>query len=250
MVQRSEQRPQPRRASRWKGPLGWATVVVAGLLVGGLAALGVHGLASSDGAAGHPSSRPVAAATSQSPTPKAATSSAPHATASPKPVTVVPVNQRVVAPPASVVRAALATKGKAVPAVSAPPVSLATTSSPVKGAEISITGLSAVSGKGKGIGMINGPSLLFHVVVKNTGSKPESLAGIAVNLYCGQKLTPALELNDSRASAMPSSVAAGSAAAGTYVFKVPVNERGKVRITVNYAVGIPVSVFDGAAPSK
>jgi len=259
MVQRSGRRPELKRAPQWKKQVGWSVVVAAGLLVGALAAVGVHGLPSTDGAgAGHPSSRPVAAAASHGATPKpavgapghASASGTAHATASPKPVTVVPAGQRVVAAPASVVRAALATKGKAVAAVSAPPIPLTTTSSPVPGAEISIAGLSAVSGSGKGVGMINGPSLLFHVVVRNAESKPESLAGIAVNLYYGTKLTPALELNDSRSSAMPASVAPGSSAAGTYVFKVPASDRAKVRITVNYAVGTPVSVFDGAAPAK
>lgn len=237
MIQRKGPAPEVKRtttASKWAG---WMALIAAGVAVGALIAWGVHGqMAAEPTSAAHASANPVV---SGSPVPTPTHTS--HGVVS----AAVP-KQRVATPSASVSRAAAATKGKPVPAVSAAPVSLSTTSGPTPGIEISVTGLTAVAGKGTGTGMVDGPSLLFNVVVKNAGTRAQSLAGVAVNTYYGKDHTPALQLNDPRAVAMPTSVAAGSAAAGSYVFKVPTNERAKVRITVDFASGVPVSVFDGS----
>jgi hypothetical protein len=75
------------------------------------------------------------------------------------------------------------------------------------------------------------------------------LTTAVVNLTFGADNTPATGLSGPGAASLPQEVAAGQTASGVYVFNVPSDQRDLVRVWVDYRLGLPVVVFEGAAPS-
>lgn len=129
-----------------------------------------------------------------------------------------------------------------------PPVGLNDDEQVKPGLTAGVEKLEAVTGKAEGPGEVGGPAIRFTVRLRNAGDQPQSLTTTVVNVYYGDKSTPASTLSGPGATPMPDSVAPGAEASATYVFTVPRDGRDKVVITVDYSVDTSVVAFRGRAP--
>jgi hypothetical protein len=118
----------------------------------------------------------------------------------------------------------------------------------IPGVTFSIAGLESVEGEAEGRGQVAGPAIRFRIDVDNTTSEAVQLGTTVVNVFMGSAQRPAQELSGPGAEPFPAEVAPGGAASGVFVFSVPLEERDQVAISVDFAVGVPVAVFEGAAP--
>ncbi|WP_374009469.1 hypothetical protein [Leifsonia sp. LS-T14] len=134
------------------------------------------------------------------------------------------------------------------PAPSAPPAGLTATATPVPGVEVHLTNVEAVEGKASGVGEVGGPAIRFTVNVTNTTDQDVDLKTAVVQLYYGSAQNPGLAVSGPGGSPLPTSVAAGQAVSGVYLFTVPVDQRDDVTITFDYRAGTPVVVFRGPGP--
>lgn len=130
--------------------------------------------------------------------------------------------------------------------VEASPVPLDSPAIVTEGLTASIGDIAAVDGFASGVGEIGGPSLKFTVSATNTGRASLPLQTAVIGLTYGSNSTPAIELT-SASTPLPAEVAPGQTVTGAYVFVVPTEARGDIRITLDYRVGTPVSVFEGSA---
>ncbi|RKR72933.1 hypothetical protein [Frondihabitans australicus] len=137
--------------------------------------------------------------------------------------------------------------GTAKPGTQAKAVPLTATATPVSGVHVTLAHLQAVQGKGDGVGEISGPAIRFDVVFQNDTSAAIPLSSVVVNVTYGSSKTPADELT-SNEKPLPASIDKGQSGTGTYTFTLPEADRSDVQITVDYHVGIPITVFSGSAP--
>ena len=128
------------------------------------------------------------------------------------------------------------------------PVPLTDPAVAVPGVVFSISELEAVEGVARGPGEIAGPSLRFAVSVRNDTAATVSLTSTVVNFFFGAAQSPATELAAPGGVPFPDAVAAGQAAQGVFVFTVPADARDEVQIAVDYSAGVPIVLFEGAAP--
>ena len=128
------------------------------------------------------------------------------------------------------------------------PVPLTDPAVAVPGVVFSISELEAVEGVARGPGEIAGPSLRFAVSVRNDTAATVSLTSTVVNFFFGAAQSPATELAAPGGVPFPDAVAAGQAAQGVFVFTVPTDARDEVQIAVDYSAGVPIVLFEGAAP--
>ncbi|MCZ2836432.1 hypothetical protein [Modestobacter sp. VKM Ac-2985] len=112
---------------------------------------------------------------------------------------------------------------------------------------MSVVSLEAIDGQASGPGNVSGPAVRVTVRITNDGSAPLVLDGAVVTVVHGADATPAAPLDDPSALRFTGSLAAGESAAGVYVFSVPAEQRGDVRVQVAHQPGAPVAVFTGAA---
>ncbi|TFD12070.1 hypothetical protein E3T35_08105 [Cryobacterium sp. TMT1-2-2] len=215
----------------------WWIVASAALAVL-VVVLVVAGVAASNGAG------PNLAGASQSPAstprPKAMPTATPTAVPSRDPSsTAIPT----VAPAPTEAAAA-----EPAPPAAQAPVPLTESAAAVPGVVFSVGALSAVDGVARGPGEVGGPSLRFTVTVRNDTPDTVSLGSTVVNLFFGAEQSPATELTASGGAPFPESVAPGATQQGTFVFAVPSDRRDQVSIAVDYSVGVPIVLFEGAAP--
>ena len=182
--------------------------------------------------------------TSPSPAPSRSPSPSPTPSPSPVPAETTPPAPSVPDPNAGV---GVPSSEVAPPQVQEP-VPLTDPAVAVPGVVFSISELEAVEGIARGPGEIAGPSLRFAVSVRNDTAAPVSLTSIVVNFYFGAAQSPATELAAPGGVPFPDEVAAGQAANGVFVFTVPDDERDEVQIAVDYSAGVPIVLFEGAAP--
>ena len=97
---------------------------------------------------------------------------------------------------------------------------------------------------------MSGPAIRFRVAITNSTSTAIDLASTVVTVDYGAERTPALQLYEPGSSPLPSSAGPGDTATAVYIFTVPVDQRGLVHITVDYAVGIPPLEFTGPVPTS
>jgi hypothetical protein len=116
------------------------------------------------------------------------------------------------------------------------------------GVTVALSDLEPVEGEASTPGEVAGPSLRFTVTFTNDGDEAYSLVGAVTNLYFGAEQIPATELAEPGGEAFPAEVAPGGTASGTFVYNVPTEQRGQVRITVDYAAAEPAVVYEGSAP--
>lgn len=194
------------------------------LLLAGLA-LSVSCAGCGAHAATHASAGSSPATTPGSAAPGSA-SSAPSAGSTPSaPASLVPVPERVTETKAAVAMSATSTFRPQVTA--------------------RITGHTATSSVAHGPGQIGGaPSVAFTVEIDNGTGTPLPLDGVTVTASYGAAAVPAT-LSDG-STAFSGQLRARSKATGTYVFEIPVEDRGAVTVTVNYSATEPTVVFTGA----
>jgi hypothetical protein len=137
---------------------------------------------------------------------------------------------------------------KPTPTKTSGPVNITDPGTVTTGLTAQIGNFASVKGQATGPGEIDGPSVRFDVTFTNDSSKSANLANTVVTVYYGADKTPALELHKPGGKALPSSVAAGKTATGTFIFTIPSDERANVRIEVDYSVKVKPLVFAGAVP--
>lgn len=112
----------------------------------------------------------------------------------------------------------------------------------------SISKMEAVEGEAKGPGEVAGPSVRFTVTIRNDTDAEVDLSSAVITADYGSDRTPALQLFEPGGKNLPASVAAGESVKGVYIFSIPVEKRDRVRVTLDYSVGVPPLEFTGAAP--
>ncbi|WP_366180468.1 hypothetical protein ABXS69_09790 [Actinomyces timonensis] len=130
---------------------------------------------------------------------------------------------------------------------SAPAVALNESSS-TGGATVAVTSVEAIEVSGDDIvpGEIGGAALQVNVSV-TAGSQDVDLSGALATLAYGEDSTPASPLRAAEGTELPSSVAAGQTATGSFRFSVPADARDRVTVTVTVVPGQPAAVFQGSA---
>lgn len=223
--------------------LGWGAVAVVVILLVALmtALVRANGASNSGGEAGGDAG--PAAAISPTPSPSADAATVPSATDAPADSVPAPeADEASPAPEADVV------PGDAAAPVEKAPVTLTESAAAIPQLVFSLGALEAVDGEAQGPGEVAGPALRFTLTVRNDTAASVSLASTVVNLYAGVDQAPSMDLAEPGGSPLPDEVRAGRSATGTFVFAVPRDARNPVKIAVDYSAGIPVVVFEGAAP--
>jgi hypothetical protein len=126
-----------------------------------------------------------------------------------------------------------------------PPVGLDESPSVVDGVTVRVKSLDGVDGEATLPGEVSGPAVRAELEVYNASTVPVDLATVVVNLAYGTGRTPANTFSTGTSS-FPASVAAGDTATGVYVFAVPADAQDDLRLTFDYAVDVPVVVFEGS----
>jgi hypothetical protein len=116
------------------------------------------------------------------------------------------------------------------------------------GLTAAIGSLEAVQGEARRPGEVAGPAIRFEVSIRNATSDAVDLGTTVVTVDYGADRAPALQLTEPGGRPLPASVAPGETATAVYIFTVPVDQRGVVHITVDYALGVPPLEFTGPAP--
>lgn len=98
-------------------------------------------------------------------------------------------------------------------------------------------------------GEVSGPAVKVVIVVENCGDEPVDTSGASLNLtYGGDSLIPAPEVLDDASSALTATIPPGGMGEGTYLFAVPLDSDGNVRIMVDVLASEPDVVFSGPSP--
>jgi hypothetical protein len=203
----------------------WWAVVVALVLVGGLTA--AVALAASSEPSSSPTSspgvRPTAIATASS-TPGSEPSSGPTGTPPPGSLEVVPAGE-------------MRTRA---------PVPFDATASFGSGLTLRVTQVEDVAGVARGPGEIAGPAVRMTFEFDNDGDRPVSLESVVLALTHGAEETPVVTLSGPGEEEFGGTLAPGGTAGGRYVFALPADERGQVRVVASYTGGAPAVSFEGS----
>ena len=115
------------------------------------------------------------------------------------------------------------------------------------GVTVKITKVAAVTSKGTGPGEISGkPAVALTLTVTNGTAAALSLDSVAVTTVYGAAATPASPDDGAPSAPFSGSVAARKSASGTYVFIIPVADRGNVTVSMTYTASQPTVLFHGA----
>jgi hypothetical protein len=115
------------------------------------------------------------------------------------------------------------------------------------GVVVDVSRIEAVRGEAQGPGETEGPALRFTVRVDNQSGERIDLSATAVTAYSGPDDDPAGDLSGPGAAPFTGALAAGESARGVYVFQVPLDQRGRVRVDFSYGAEAPRAVFRGSA---
>ncbi|KPG87041.1 hypothetical protein AEQ27_03775, partial [Frigoribacterium sp. RIT-PI-h] len=126
-----------------------------------------------------------------------------------------------------------------------PPVGLDESPAVVDGVTVRVKSLDGVEGEAALPGEVSGPAVRAELEVYNASTAPVDLSTVVVNLAYGTGRTPANTFSTGTSS-FPASVAAGATATGVFVFAVPADAQDDLRLTFDYAVDVPVVVFEGS----
>jgi len=125
------------------------------------------------------------------------------------------------------------------------PVPLQSTADFGTGLTVRLTHIHAVKGVAKAPGEISGPAIEVTVVADNAARRQISLDGVVVFLSYGADRAPASEF-DTMGTPLRGRLAVGSTRTGAYVFAVPSDQRGDVRLEVSYTGEAPTVAFEGS----
>lgn len=128
------------------------------------------------------------------------------------------------------------------------PVPLGDASEVTPGLRVAITNIEAVQGEARGPGEIAAPSLRLTLTVTNESAITWDLSTAVTNAYFGRESSPAQQLTEPGAVPLPPSVDAGTEVTGVFVFSIPEDQRGSIRVEFDYSTGVPVTVFEGPVP--
>ncbi|WP_158590153.1 hypothetical protein [Amnibacterium setariae] len=212
----------------------WTAAAIVGALVAVLVVVTVVGLLTAGRVA--PASSRTSSAAAAAPSSVPTTSPTPGSTPTPTP-TSTPAPSRTAA---AVAPRPQPTRTAAITASAPVPIKKALSAEVVK--------TEAVQGTAEGPGEIAGPSVRFTIRLSNSTGRAVDLSSTVVNAYSGADGAPAVQLRSPGGRAFPTRVANGSSATGVFVFNIPSDERSKVEVTVDTAVGNPVIAFRGAVP--
>jgi hypothetical protein len=204
----------------------WWGVLIALLVLGGLGAALALAAASESSSAPEPTPPPASkgAATALSPTPGSEPSSGPTGTPAPGSLDVVPAGE-------------MRTRS---------PVPFDATARFGAGLTLRVTRAEDVDGVAHGPGEIAGPAVRMTFELDNEGAEPVSLESVVVAVTYGADETPAVTLSGPGEKPFAGTLASGGTAVGRYVFALPVEERGRVRVVVSYTGGAPAVSFAGS----
>jgi hypothetical protein len=128
----------------------------------------------------------------------------------------------------------------------APPVGLDASPVVVPGVTLRVKGITSIDGVASLAGEVSGPAVRAELELTNASGAPVDLGTTVVAVAYGAERVPANTLATGTSSFV-GTVDTGSSATGVYVFAVPSDDQASLRLTVDYAVGVPVVVFEGSA---
>jgi hypothetical protein len=96
-------------------------------------------------------------------------------------------------------------------------------------------------------GELRGPAVDLELLLSNGADAPVNLDRVTVTMVYGAAGTPAIPV-PSGAEPFGGDLAAGESASGRYRFLIPTEERGAVRILVNYSAEQPTVILTGPLP--
>lgn len=112
------------------------------------------------------------------------------------------------------------------------------------GVDISIAKVSTLNVKSETPGEIAGPAVAVTLDVQNSSGKPIDLSTAMVTLT-GAKGSYGQPTTSDPYKPFSGSISSGASATGTFVFRLPAQERQSLSITVQYVAGAPVALFAG-----
>lgn len=127
-----------------------------------------------------------------------------------------------------------------------PPIALTETAAFGTKVSLRIVKVEKVKGIARGPGEIAGPALRLTLDLTNDSDDTLALEPMVVAVESGAKQTPAPSLTGPGSKPFAGELAPGRSATGTYVYAVPVADRGRVEVTVSSTDTEPVVVFRGA----
>ena len=158
--------------------------------------------------------------------------------------TAAPVPSPIVTPS----RAAGPTKtGDNAPKQRLDPVSLDSSVEGEDGIRVALTAIESVQGEAAQPGEVSGPAIRVTVTITNATKRAFDAGASVVNAYYGAQLTPAGTLVKPGGVPLYGRLAPGESTYGVYLFRIPVDARGDVTITVDYQSAAPTVVFHGSA---
>lgn len=135
------------------------------------------------------------------------------------------------------------------PGTEAAPIPLDAVATVVTGITARIVSVEAVDGTASGAGEIAGPAVRVTVRITNGTEADVGLGSVVTTVTYGADRTPGVELSGPGVVRLPDRVAAGGSVTESVVYGVPLSGRGLVQVGLDVAAGVPIVVFEGAAPT-
>jgi hypothetical protein len=127
------------------------------------------------------------------------------------------------------------------------PIGLSKTGDFGTGLVVKLSKIASVPGKAQAPGDIAGPAIRVEVEATNRSSDPISLESAQVALEYGSDRTPASTTSGHDARRFSPSLAPGKSSTAAFIFRVPPDQRDRLRVTVSYSLDAPTIVFAGSA---
>jgi hypothetical protein len=130
------------------------------------------------------------------------------------------------------------------PIAQIPTVGISASAKPNKDVVVKLVDIAAVNATATEPGEVSGPAAQITVRIKNSGAQPLNVDSADVELTdsAGNAGVP---VTTSATDVFHGQIAAGAAATGVYVFRLPTNRRNPVVVRVTYTAGAPVAGFTG-----
>lgn len=127
-----------------------------------------------------------------------------------------------------------------------PPVGLDDSATVADGVQVRVAQIESVTGEAVLPGEIGGPALRITVEVRNDSDATIDMRTATVTAAYGDPLQPANPISKPEGKAFENEASPGQAVTGAFVFEVPAEQRGHVRVDVDLSVDQPIIAFEGA----
>lgn len=131
------------------------------------------------------------------------------------------------------------------PVTTAQPVPLDSVGDFGTGLVVRLSDMTTVQAEATAPGEIAGPAVRLTVEAVNDGTEPVSLDGVVVFLSYGEERSPASQFG-SLSDPLAGELAADGSRTGSYVYAVPPDGRGDIRVEISYTGSAPTVAFEGA----